>query len=226
MQYLQQKSPENPRAATLKIKSHCLLPTTDMTFLTQSDQPQISEWITLLHFEPWLLSPHTPPSQTLPWAYLSEMSLWCWTSQIPFKGPCCVLLLAWPNPTNSSPVDSLHSHIESSFPYQAHTGLPRMLFPATRRWEWRAEYSWSLFCFAKPCHGHRLTPKTWWQQPRKKASWNASTRLPEQPPFDIHRGLRGSGLLLFPWASFPSSCPLKHGKYLQLKEASEQLFLN
>lgn len=154
------------------------------------------------------------------------MPLWCWASQIPFKGPCCVPPLAWPTPAHSPPVDSLHSHIESSFPYQAHTGLPRMLFPATRRRERKAEYSWSLFCFSKPCHGHRLTPKTRWQQPREKASWNASTLLPERPLFDNHCGLRGSGLLLFPSASFPSSCPLKQGKYLQLKKASEQLFLN
>lgn len=119
-----------------------------------------------------------------------------------------------------------YSHIESSFPYQAHTRLPCTLFPATRRWEWRAEYSWWLFCFTKPCHGHRLTPKTRWQRPREKTSWNASTLLPERPLFNIHRGLRGSGLLLFPWASFPSSCPLNQGKYLQLKKASEQLFLN
>lgn len=119
------------------------------------------------------------PSQMVSWGYL-QVLLWRWTSQIPLKGSCCIPLLAWPNPICFPPADSLHNHVESSFPYQTDTGLPHALLPATRRREWGAESSCSLFCFAKCCHGHRLTPKTRWQQPKEKAFQNASTRLLER----------------------------------------------
>ena len=88
--------------------------------------------------------------------------------------------------------------------------------------------SCSLFCFAKPCHGHRLTPKTRRRQPREKAFQNASTRLLEQwrePLLDVHRGLCSSVPLFFPRASLPPSCPLKQGKYLHLGKSKQTFFL-
>lgn len=161
------------------------------------------------------------------WGYLPEVSLWRWTSQIPLKGPCCIPLLTRPNPAHFPPADSLHSHVESSFPYQADTGLPRALLPATRRWERGAGSSFSLFRFAKPCHRHRLTPKTRWRQPREKAFRNASTRLPErwcETRLNTRRGLRGSVPLLFPRASFPPACPLRQGKHSWLGKSKQMAF--
>lgn len=119
------------------------------------------------------------PSQTVSWGNL-QVLLWRWTSQIPLKGSYCIPLLARPNPTCFPPADSLHNHVESSFPYQTDTGLPHALLLATTRREWGAESSCSLSCFAKCCHGHRLTPKTRWQQPRETAFQNASTWLLER----------------------------------------------
>lgn len=44
----------------------------------------------------------TPTFRSLP-----EVSLWCCTSQIPLRSPCCIPL---PSPLHFLPIDSLHRH--------------------------------------------------------------------------------------------------------------------
>lgn len=142
----------------------------------------------------------------------------------PLQGPRCIPLLAWASPTHSPPTDSLHSHVESSFPYQADTALPHTLLPATRQREQGSGSSCSLFHFAKPCHRHRLTPRTRWRQPREQGIHLSVGRWQELP-LDVRHGyVHGSVQLLFPRVSVPPSRPLKQGKYLQLGKSKQTAF--